>query len=515
MVFARSAFELVIGVGGIEVMRLPLPPGTHRVGRAPQGALKLGALQGSLHVAADGVRLRDESGGEQTLSQAPTRVGDLELCIEPLAVDDGTATHEERAVRPAYEVVRIVELPGERAVARLSRSDLAVGTDETCRIRLASLRVSRVHCWIYRRGDRVFVRDAGSKNGTFINGIRITEAEAHLPAHVRVGDVELRLESESAARVPEDVAPYIIGRSAAIETLLSHIERFARAEAPVLITGESGSGKELVARALHERSPRGPKPFVAVNCGALAPTLIESELFGHTRGAFTGASERRLGAFVAAAGGTLFLDEIGELPLHLQPMLLRVLETREVRAVGDDRPTAVDARVVAATHRDLRAAVQQGRFREDLFHRLTVLKIAVPPLRERGRDIELLAQHFARTLAADRRVVLSPGALDRLNAHPFPGNIRELRNVIHRALYVSDCDTIMARDLDLEPLASEADLAPIRDLSALERSALLHALRETRGSRSEAARRLGVARSTVYRKMAALGIDDAEVFQKR
>jgi len=302
-------------------------------------------------------------------------------------------------------------------------------------------------------------------------------------------------------------APVLVGRSAKLRALQRKVESLRHNESNVLLQGESGTGKELVARALHASSPRGAGPFVPVDCGALPESIIESELFGHERGAFTGAVGAP-GLFRRAHRGTLFLDEVGEIPLAMQARLLRALQSREVRPVGGSDAVPVDIRVIAATNRDLAAMVDEGRFRLDLYYRLNVVRIDVPPLRERMEDVPLLAAHF---LAKHRRdggpdVELDPSALDRLVRYPWPGNVRELENAVESALALARGARLRASDLQLgpvapaEPAAAPADL-PL-DLAAYERCALERALAECGGDATEAARRLGIGRSTFYRKLA-------------
>jgi two-component system, NtrC family, response regulator HydG len=513
----QAKWDLIMAVRGVEVVRMPLPMGRHQVGGS---GLRLGGYEGVLCVSRHGVSLRDGGGDERPLSAEPMEMGGVVVAVSSRE-DDGslTATHETPRLDDGTEVVSIRTLRDDVETGTWRAADVQMGTDEACDVRLFSSHVSRVHCVLQRRDGHLYIRDAGSKNGTFLNGVRVHESELVLPAYVRVGDVELMLTSEHAPLAGNGIAPYIVGRSEPVMEMLELIARFSPRDAPALVAGENGSGKELVARALHEHSARRNKPFIVVNCGALVPNLAESELFGHVRGAFTGASEKRAGAFMAANGGTLFLDEIGELPLHVQPLLLRVLETRDVRAVGDDKSMTVDVRVIAATHRHLPTAVREGRFREDLFHRLSVLTLSVPPLRERGRDILFLAQHFLTILAPGRALSLSREAMAALLSHRFSGNIRELKNAIHRAICVCDGEVLFPHHLQLdgsldpEPASRHAK-SPSADpvnLEAMERSAFVDALRHARGSRAQAARRLGVARSTVYRKMSALGISDSDI----
>jgi two-component system response regulator PilR (NtrC family) len=304
------------------------------------------------------------------------------------------------------------------------------------------------------------------------------------------------------------------GESMTMRRVFELVERVAGSNASVLIEGESGTGKELIAKAIHQRGARSGKPFVAINCGALPENLIESELFGHRRGAFTGASQDSAGLFRQAQGGTLFLDEIGELPLHLQTKLLRVLQEKAVRAVGDTKDYQVDVRVLAATNRDLRSEVHAGRFREDLYYRLNVVNISVPPLRERREDIPLLIRHFFSRLCHDRAFPqVSPEALQLLMQYPFPGNIRELENIIERALVLGGTAILpehlpdeVRRRSDGAPHANgdtQFITLPIdleRALETLERAYLLRALSESNGVKKVAAEMLGLNfRSFRYR----------------
>jgi transcriptional regulator with GAF, ATPase, and Fis domain len=265
------------------------------------------------------------------------------------------------------------------------------------------------------------------------------------------------LSVERVARAPDteiDLPPGFIAVSPAMRRLAAELARFAASRATVIITGESGAGKEVVARAIHDLSPRAGRAYVAFNCAAVPRELFEGQLFGHRKGAFTGATTDQPGTIRSADGGTLFLDEIGELPLDVQPKLLRFLENGEVSPLGERRPVSVDVRIVAATHRDLEALVRQGRFREDLFFRLQVIPLRVPPLRERPEDVAALARHFLRDLGPHRpgarTPVLAPDALTALATRPWPGNVRELRNVIERTLaYAPDAPVITAADLRL------------------------------------------------------------------
>ena len=305
----------------------------------------------------------------------------------------------------------------------------------------------------------------------------------------------------------------LVGESPQIRELLEMTERAAGSEATVVLLGETGTGKELVARALHEQSTRARGPFVAVNCAAIPDSLVESELFGHVRGAFTGANRDARGQFRAAAGGTIFLDEVGELPLEMQAKLLRVLEEREVRAVGAERPIPVDIRVVAATNRDLQQAVAVGTFRSDLYFRLSVLKLTLPPLREREGDVRVLAEWFlSQRLAGSTSPArhLSPAALDRLERYRWPGNVRELRNVIERASVLANGETIEPRDLpaDVAGATERADVPPVAiSLKEAERRAILLAIEATGGKKGEMVKRLGISWPTLNKKIREHGIE--------
>ncbi len=309
----------------------------------------------------------------------------------------------------------------------------------------------------------------------------------------------------------------ILGTSAAMQEVFDTIRQAAPTRATVLIQGESGTGKELVARALHQCSPRAQGPFIPVHCAALAPTLLESELFGHEKGAFTGAVERRRGRFEMADGGTLFLDEIGEIDPTLQVKILRVLEERKFERVGGTETLHVDVRLVAATNRDLKKMVEEGKFREDLFYRLFVVNLTLPPLRERDGDIVLLAQHYLKALAAEhgkKASGITPDAMDLLSAYPWPGNVRELRNVIERMVVLGSGEKLTVRDLPpsfrLAAGRAESAARPGSALRDAERQLIEEALRKNKGSRTKAAQDLGISRRTLHRKINEFGLRNSE-----
>jgi len=310
--------------------------------------------------------------------------------------------------------------------------------------------------------------------------------------------------------------PRILGESETLKRAVGETQRVAQTETTVLLLGESGTGKELFARAVHHLSARRDNPFVAINCAAIPETLIENELFGHERGAFTGATDRRQGKFELASGGTVFLDEIGELPLGVQGKLLRAIEEKVVDRIGGRAPVAVDVRVVAATNKDLKGAVENGQFRGDLFFRLAVFPIEVPPLRERDDDIVLLAQHFASEIGRElrgREAQLNPEAIDAVKRHQWPGNVRELENAIERACILSDTLLLTPSDLGLGRPAREPESLDEIDLSGtlsdvahralrvVERKRILRALEANSGNKSKTAEDLGVSYKTLLNKL--------------
>ncbi|MFY0581260.1 sigma-54-dependent transcriptional regulator [Cystobacter fuscus] len=317
----------------------------------------------------------------------------------------------------------------------------------------------------------------------------------------------------------------VVGESLALRRVYELIDRVADSDTSVLVTGESGTGKEVAARALHARGRRHAGPFVAINCAAMPEALLESELFGHVRGAFTDAKASRSGLFVKANGGTLFLDEVGELPLTLQPKLLRALQERTVRPVGGETEVAFDARIVAATNRDLELAVEEGRFREDLYYRLNVIGLELPPLRARGNDVLLLAQRFLEHFAtrSGKRVVgLSPAVAQRLLAYSWPGNVRELQNCIERAVALTAYEQLTVEDLPdrirdyraPNPQAQSQDVSELVSLEEMERRYIQRVMETVGGSRTLASRILGVDRKTLYRKLGrrhpAAGTEDKD-----
>jgi DNA-binding NtrC family response regulator len=325
-----------------------------------------------------------------------------------------------------------------------------------------------------------------------------------------------RAHAEALEKEADEVFNFgeILGEAKALQRVLDTVRQVAPTPSTVLVRGESGVGKELIARAIHHASPRAGKAFVRVNCAALAPGVLESELFGHEKGSFTGALARKLGRFELADGGTLFLDEVGDLTPEIQVKLLRVLQEREFERVGGTETLRVDVRVLSATNRDLEALLQEGLFREDLYYRLNVFPVVVPPLRDRADDIERLATHFVDRFArrCGKRVAgLSDGAVDKLCAYPWPGNVRELENVLERAVILCRSGTVEEGDLDFGVRRTPAPAAPPANLSDalgdLERRKLVEAIEKHRGRKSDVARELGINRSTLYYRLKKYGLE--------
>ncbi|MFL5350091.1 MAG: sigma 54-interacting transcriptional regulator [Hyalangium sp.] len=451
-------------------------------------------------------RLRGTAGPEGSARGASTDVKPLE------AVEEHPQRAQLRVKRGSTE-----------QLYPLTAARFTVGKGPDNAVVIADRFISTRHLEVTRCELGFHVRDLNSTNGTFLDGVRVLAVELPLNHTLRVGETELHFEPVPASPGEQSLHG-IVGADPAMRKLLERVRRAADSEAVVMVLGESGTGKELVARALHEYSPRAAQPFVPVNCAALSPALIESELFGHEKGAFTGADSKHKGAFEEADGGTLFLDEVGELPLELQAKLLRVLETGELKPVGASRPFHVRVRVVAATHRDLRAHARQGRFREDLYYRLSMMPLVLPPLRSRRGDIRLLAEHFVQALGPEEQPVkFTAAALAQLQKHSWPGNIRELRNVVCRALLMRQGPKIDARDLSFEDgyhHAPEDGQAPELELpegvtleqmmERVERQLIENTLRRCGNHKDQAAKKLGMARSSLFERLKRWGITQGQ-----
>ncbi|MFT3709578.1 MAG: sigma 54-interacting transcriptional regulator [Archangium sp.] len=383
--------------------------------------------------------------------------------------------------------------------------------------------VSGRHLKVTRHHNRFLVSDQTSTNGTWIGGIRIFEAEVPFFTSLRVGEGELVIEPalSTTNKGPPSGTFGLVGTDPGVRALIELIERVAPSSAAVAVFGESGTGKELVARAIHTQSTRSTGPFIPVNCAAISKELIESELFGHEKGAFTGAANARKGAFEEADGGTIFLDEIGELPLDLQAKLLRALESGEIKRVGAPRPVTVDVRVVAATNRDLLAMSREQKFREDLYYRLCVVPLNLPPLRSRPGDLKLLADHFLKMYTPrGQRVLMTPAAMKALEDHPWPGNIRELRNVIHRALLLRKGQHIEAGDISFDSRSLPPDrvggaiefipgLSLQEQLDRAERQIVESAMKRWQ-TRDQVAKELNIARSTLFKRLKEWGLSSGD-----
>ena len=361
-------------------------------------------------------------------------------------------------------VLRVTQGKAKPAKIDIGPTSTSVGQSEANDVCVDDGAVSRFHFEITREAGKVLLRDLDSTNGTKINGVSVHLAKLRPGQTIRAGRSEFVFEARDQSQgVPTSATTGfgdLVGASEAMRMLYAQLEKIAPSEATALILGESGTGKELVAHELHRHSDRKDGPFIIVDCGALPEELIESELFGHKKGAFTGATVDRIGAFEAAHGGTLFLDEIGELPLALQPKLLRVLESRTIRRIGDNTRRPVDVRFVAATHRNLRAEVNAGTFREDLFWRLAVMELRIPPLRERREDIPLLAQAlWSRSGLTKTGPGFDPDTLEKMQRLPWRGNVRELRNFVERAaVFGADALPMQTTEHLLAPKGSPSDL---------------------------------------------------------
>jgi transcriptional regulator with GAF, ATPase, and Fis domain len=343
--------------------------------------------------------------------------------------------------------------PDEGKEVEIDKTRASGGRSIICDLVLQDKAVSGTHFEVVARDDGYRLRDLNSRNGTYVGDVRLREVYLRPNSIFRVGHTQIQFQpTQDVVEIElskKDSFDQVIGTSAAMREIFATLEKVSPSDLTCMITGETGTGKELIARAIHNGSKRKDKPFVVLDCGSIPRDLIESTLFGHEKGSFTGAVGQHRGCFEQANGGTIFLDEIGELDIGLQPKLLRVLEQREIKRVGGDRTIKVDVRVLAATNRDLRAEVNQGNFREDLYFRLSVVHVELPPLRERPEDIPLIAQHFLREVASRRGMSLSFGqdSLQAMMAQPWAGNVRELRNVVERAAALTDGPVITRADL--------------------------------------------------------------------
>ena len=450
------------------------------------------------------------------------------------------AQHTHRQLRRV--MLRVKDGPDRGAQITVARSRITIGRSAVNDLALTDTSVSGTHAEIVLGDQGVQVHDLESTNGTYVAGIRIRSAWLDPGMTLKVGKTEVELLSADEVQVPisgEEQFGALYGRSPAMREVFATLERVAPTDMSVLIGGQTGTGKELVARALHDESHREKGPFVVLDCGSLPRELAEAAILGHKKGSFTGAVSDRPGCFEEADGGTLFLDEIGELPLDLQPKLLRVLDRREVQRIGESQVRKVDVRVVAATHRDLRMMVGQGQFREDLYFRLSVMSVELPTLRERGEDIIMLAERFLDDFARSNqtgmpRPALGDAAKHALMGEPFPGNVRQLKNVIQRAAHlcrhgiIEPSDLFLGRREDPRSMSASEERtegndgidpalydAPFKDakqqmVDTFERAYFGRLLDRTDGNLSRAAAEAGITRYYLRELLKRLGMHKSQ-----
>ncbi|MBI5535075.1 MAG: sigma 54-dependent Fis family transcriptional regulator [Deltaproteobacteria bacterium] len=416
--------------------------------------------------------------------------------FEASRIEPATGTVEiPREPRSKVFCLEVGQSDRQDSVGVIDGCSVVLGTGAGCDVVLKDRTVSNRHCVVRCKGGRLWVEDAGSRNGVYVGGARVQSAQLAPGACFVVGHCTIAVRASNDAPPPieqgGDCLPRMVGRSPAMMRVASQVRRLAPLSVPVLVRGATGTGKDLVARALHELSPRASRPYVALNAGALAKDLASAELFGHDRGAFTGAHIRRDGAFVAADGGTLFLDEIGELSPDVQVRLLRTLEDGEVRPVGAGTPIKVNVRIVAATWAPLEQLVEQGGFREDLYHRLAVGMLSMPSLAERRSDISALVEHFLKQCEAEvgpRRI--SSAAIGCLAAQRWPGNVRQLKNIVWRAAMLARSETIAASDVEFA--IHELPAGTLR----MSKASAIALVQSCEGRVAKAAKMCGVPRST-------------------
>ncbi len=430
-------------------------------------------------------------------------------------VTDRRTVPTQKDVPLAEEPVRLIGRVDGREVGMrlLSQGTVVVGSAADCDLVIDHATVSRRHAELTLHPGGVRVRDLGSTNGTRYQGSVVREVVVRTGVVLVLGEAEVRIDG---AKEP---APVRLGAVESVSPgmidVLDRLLKAAATDATILIEGQTGTGKEVVARAIHDSGARARKPFEVVDCGALHAELAGAELFGHTKGAFTGADSDRTGAFERASFGTLFIDEVGELPATLQPLLLRALERREVRRIGEGAYRVVDVRIVAATNRDLAGEVAAGRYRADLWHRLAIVRVRLPPLRERLEDLPLLARSILDGLGPRARgVCLSPDTLAAMRNYPWPGNVRELRNFIERAMALSGDRPIDAQALGLAPpeaSALEYRVARERALEAFEKDFVIFLLRSCDGNVSKAARNAKITRTYLHKLMKRHGVTSTDL----
>jgi two-component system, NtrC family, response regulator GlrR len=454
------------------------------------------------------------AGSSQKEGEAPELPGAEDVSVtRPYA--HAPRASESPAVRRF--LLTVVEGPGSGTVWDSVSDACSIGSHPSNDVNLDDPTVSRFHCEIRVGPKGARVKDLDSTNGVLVDGVQVAEGYLRGGSLLRLGRAVVRFDySSDSNRLPVSERTRfgsLVGASVPMRMCFALLERAAGKDVTVLLEGETGTGKSQAAQAIHQESARRDKPFLTVDCGAIPADLLESELFGHEKGAFTGAAQRRIGAFEEAHGGTVFLDEIGELPAELQPKLLRVLEAREIRRVGTNTYVPVDVRIIAATNRDLRAEVNAGRFRSDLFFRLAVLRIPLPPVRQRPEDLQLLVEQILDSLGADperTKALRSPGFISKLEQAAWPGNVRELRNYLERCLVFEDTLALT----DVAPAGSRFEVDPKLPYAEARRLALddferryLRALLELhQGKVSQAAVGADMDRVYLYRLLRRHGI---------
>jgi transcriptional regulator with GAF, ATPase, and Fis domain len=421
-------------------------------------------------------------------------------------------------VRYTRARLAVTKGPDEGLTLEAAGKLLKIGSAADNDLVLSDPLVSRRHCEILLTESGFRVRDVNSTNGVLLNGTRLHDASFDRTSELALGNTRLAITllSDSEDREQSSAQSFhdVIGRSTKMRELFADLERLAPSTLSVLIEGETGSGKDVIAESIHRVSERSDGPYVVFDCGAVAPTLVESELFGHERGAFTGATHARAGVFEEANGGTLFLDEVGELPKELQPKLLRVLEAQSIKRLGGRAPIAVDVRVIAATNRNLMAEVARGQFRQDLYYRLAAAKLNVPPLRDRLDDIPMLVEHFLRREKAALPVASVPAQVwEMFAAHRWPGNVRELRHAVQRLVIAPELSLRLQHEPAIEPVQSKGDVIPLRvarrdAADHFERAYLTDVLQRAGGNPVRAALLAEVSRQMIQKLMRKHGIED-------
>ncbi len=531
-----SMFKLVVSRGDRELVSLPVEDKTIRIGRSGTNDLSLPEKTVSRHhcqisMHENQVRLKDISGKGTRVDGKLTHhavlkpgsrieLGSLTVTLSE-SERDGNAT---TLVSGATDALKYSEPQGNQLVLRgkvkdqeinltLEGNHVSLGSDPGNQIILQDGYISSYHCRIFQKSGVWFVADLDSTNGTFVNNVRVGEARLEPGMILSLGKTRIHIDTQPSGADGYDVFG-IVSADPGMQRVFDLVKRAAPTDQTVLITGESGSGKELVAKAIHRMSKRSAMALVTLNCSAITKELLESELFGHEKGAFTGAQTRRKGLFEEAHSGTLFLDEIGELAPEVQAKLLRVLENGEIRRVGSNQTIKTDVRLISATHRMLPEMVSKGCFREDLYYRICVIEIPIPPLRERPKDIPLLAMHFLNQVTRDiqpRR--LTPKSVEKLLAYRYPGNVRELKHIITRAAILCPFENIEPDHLIFSPptladrMAESKSFNPGKTLVQVEIDAIRQALNTHNGNVSAAAKLLGISRNTLTRKLKKLAIE--------